>query len=105
MAICIRPRWSWRLWSGGWSRRSGWPSASTALARRGGPDREVNLAARRKLLQQNTRDFAAGKVTVDEYLEHLSDDAEAAGSFRDALVRHRRSMLDLNTAVGLRVLP
>jgi cobalt-zinc-cadmium efflux system outer membrane protein len=58
-----------------------------------------------KVLQRNTRDFEAGKITPDDYLEHLSDEAEAAGSFRDALIRHRRSMIDVNTAVGLRVLP
>jgi len=28
-----------------------------------------------------------------------------AQSHRDALIRQRRSMVDLNTAVGLRVLP
>ena len=30
---------------------------------------------------------------------------EVVRQYRDALVRHRRSMLDLNTAVGARVLP
>jgi outer membrane protein, heavy metal efflux system len=25
--------------------------------------------------------------------------------YRDLLIRHRRSMLDINTAVGMRVLP
>jgi hypothetical protein len=30
---------------------------------------------------------------------------EVTQSHRDALVRHRRAMLDLKTAVGLRLLP
>ena len=65
----------------------------------------TTLPHARKILERNTREFEAGKVTPDDYLGHLSDEAEASGSFRDALIRHRRSMIDLNTAVGLRVLP
>ncbi len=59
----------------------------------------------RKAFERNAREFAAGKISADDYLGHLGDDAEAAGSFREALIRHRRSMLDLNTAVGERLLP
>jgi cobalt-zinc-cadmium efflux system outer membrane protein len=42
---------------------------------------------------------------VDDYQGHLDDAAEVTQSHRDAIVRHRRAMLDLNTAVGLRILP
>jgi cobalt-zinc-cadmium efflux system outer membrane protein len=66
---------------------------------------KTTLPHARKVLERNARDFEAGKVTPDDYLGHLSDAADAASSFRDALIRHRRSMIDLNTAVGLRVLP
>jgi cobalt-zinc-cadmium efflux system outer membrane protein len=50
-------------------------------------------------------EFAADKLSPDEYLGHLSDDEETARLYRDAFVRHRRSMLDLNTTAGLRILP
>ena len=50
-------------------------------------------------------EFAADKLSPDEYLGHLSDDEETARLYRDAFVRHRRSMLDLNTTAGLRLLP
>jgi cobalt-zinc-cadmium efflux system outer membrane protein len=59
----------------------------------------------RRVFERNSREFAAGKISADDYLGHLDDEAEAARGFRDALIRHRRSMLDLNTAVGLRLLP
>jgi outer membrane protein, heavy metal efflux system len=66
---------------------------------------KTTLPNARKAFERNAREFAAGKISADDYLSHLGDDAEAAGSFREALIRHRRSMLDLNTAVGLRLLP
>jgi cobalt-zinc-cadmium efflux system outer membrane protein len=63
------------------------------------------LPRAQRILARNTREFEAGRITPDDYLGHLSDEADSAASFRDALIRHRRSMIDLNTAVGLRVLP
>ena len=50
-------------------------------------------------------EFAADTLSPDDYLGHLSDDEETARLYRDAFVRHRRSMLDLNTTAGLRLLP
>ncbi len=50
-------------------------------------------------------EFAANTLSPDDYLGHLSDDEETARLYRDAFVRHRRSMLDLNTTAGLRILP
>ena len=44
-------------------------------------------------------------MSLDDYLGQLNDDDETARLYRDAFVRHRRSMLDLNTAIGLRLLP
>jgi cobalt-zinc-cadmium efflux system outer membrane protein len=58
-----------------------------------------------RVFERNAREFAAGKISADDYLSHLDDESEAASGFRDALIRHRRSMLDLNTAVGQRLLP
>jgi cobalt-zinc-cadmium efflux system outer membrane protein len=66
---------------------------------------KTTLPRARKVLERNTREFEAGRITPDDYLGHLSDAADAAASFRDALIRHRRSMIDLDTAVGMRVLP
>jgi cobalt-zinc-cadmium efflux system outer membrane protein len=76
-------------------------SSRTALER----FEKSTLPHARQVLERNSREFAAGKITVDDYLGHLEDEADAARSFRDALVRHRRSMLDLNTALGIRLLP
>lgn len=44
-------------------------------------------------------------IDSEAYQVHLDDAAEVVQSHRDALVRRRRAMLDLNTAVGLRLLP
>ncbi len=63
------------------------------------------LPRSRALLERHRRQFDAGDLSLDD-MESASDDlAEAAQSLRDAIVRHRRAMLDLNTAVGLRILP
>ena len=40
-----------------------------------------------------------------DYLDAQQDFNEVVRQYRDALVRHRRAILDLNTAVGERVLP
>lgn len=52
-----------------------------------------------------TREFLSGEMTIGEYLDHLEDDANSARLYRDAVVRYRRSMLDLNTAIGARLMP
>ena len=56
-------------------------------------------------LRRKTEQLSAGKISADDYQGHLDDAAEVTQAHRDAIVRHRRAMLDLNTAVGLRVLP
>jgi len=56
-------------------------------------------------LRRKTEQLAAGTISADDYQGHLDDAAEVTQSHRDAIVRNRRAMLDLNTAVGLRVLP
>ncbi|MFM8634202.1 MAG: hypothetical protein ACKOEX_05260 [Planctomycetia bacterium] len=44
-------------------------------------------------------------LEADELEEHFQEAAELGQSHREAAVRHRRSMLDLNAAIGLRLLP
>ncbi len=50
-------------------------------------------------------EFGAGRLSPDDFEVTLDDATEVAQSHREAIVRHRRSMLDLNAAVGLRLLP
>ena len=54
---------------------------------------------------RKTAEFTAGKISGDDFQDNLDTVAEVAQSHRDAILRHRRAMLDLNTAVGLRLLP
>ncbi|QEH33538.1 Cobalt-zinc-cadmium resistance protein CzcC precursor [Aquisphaera giovannonii] len=66
---------------------------------------KTTLANQHKLTVRNAKAFAEGKLNEDDYLSHLEDETEAIRGFREALIRHRRSMVDLNSAVGLRILP
>lgn len=56
-------------------------------------------------LREAERDFDAGEIGFEEFETALEDAAGVARSRREALVRYRRAMLDLNTAVGMRILP
>jgi outer membrane protein, heavy metal efflux system len=49
--------------------------------------------------------FLAGEIDADEFLGHLDDEQETAKLHGESLVRLRRSMLDLNTVVGVRLQP
>lgn len=49
--------------------------------------------------------FQTGEKGVVDYLNAQKDHNEIIRQYRDAVVRHRRSMLRLNTAVGERILP
>jgi cobalt-zinc-cadmium efflux system outer membrane protein len=51
------------------------------------------------------RRWQGGETTLLEFLDAQKDYNETVRSYRDALVRHRRAMLDLNTAVGIRIVP
>jgi outer membrane protein, heavy metal efflux system len=59
--------------------------------------REVRDSARRRLL--------GGEIGMPEFLDAQQDFNDMVRQYRDAMVRHRRAILDLNTAVGERVLP
>ena len=49
--------------------------------------------------------LATGDITADEFQEHVQTMAEVAQQHRESVVRHRRAALQLNTAVGMRLLP
>jgi cobalt-zinc-cadmium efflux system outer membrane protein len=57
------------------------------------------------LVERKTAEFKTGKISADDFQDNLDTIAEVTQSHRDAILRHRRAMLDLNTAVGLRLLP
>jgi cobalt-zinc-cadmium efflux system outer membrane protein len=67
-------------------------------------EREV-LPASRRVRDAALRRFQGGQTSVIEFLEAQKDFNQRVRDYRDALVRHRRAMLDLNTAVGERLLP
>ncbi len=67
-------------------------------------DRDVLPAARR--LRNDTLDlFVAGELTAIEADNARKEYNQVVRQYRDTLIRHRRSMLALNTAVARRVLP
>lgn len=49
--------------------------------------------------------WQGGETSALEYLEAQQDYNDVVRQYRDVLVRHRRAMLDLNTAVGTRIVP
>ena len=56
-------------------------------------------------LRRHLDAFSRGEIGADTLSEQFEDAASIAQSHRDALVRHRKSMIELNAAVGLRILP
>jgi outer membrane protein, heavy metal efflux system len=67
-------------------------------------EREL-LPAARRVLDAARRDYLAGRVALLDFLAAQHNYNDTVRQYRDHLVRHRRSMLDLNTALGRRVLP
>ncbi|MFM8892079.1 MAG: TolC family protein, partial [Planctomycetia bacterium] len=63
------------------------------------------LPLARERVDRRARQLAEGTISLDDYQSSEEEVADVTTSLRDALLRHRRSMLDLNTAVGLRILP
>ena len=49
--------------------------------------------------------YLQGEYSVLEFLEAQLTFNDVVKQYRDSMVRHRRAILDLNTAVGERVLP
>jgi cobalt-zinc-cadmium efflux system outer membrane protein len=58
---------------------------------------EVRDSAYRRML--------GGEIPMQDYLDAQQDFNDMVRQYRDAMIRHRRAILDLNTAVGERVLP
>jgi cobalt-zinc-cadmium efflux system outer membrane protein len=67
-------------------------------------EREV-LPASRRVRDTAFRRFQGGETSAIDFIEAQKDYNEVVRRFRDALVRHRNSMLDINTAVATRILP
>jgi cobalt-zinc-cadmium efflux system outer membrane protein len=67
-------------------------------------EREV-LPTSRKVRDAAYRRWQGGQTSILEFLDAQKDFNERVRDYRDSLVRHRRAMLDLNTAVGTRLLP
>jgi cobalt-zinc-cadmium efflux system outer membrane protein len=63
------------------------------------------LPAARVMLDDGLRLFVQGEQNALAYFNVQRDYNDAVRRYRDALVRHRRSALALNTAVGQRILP
>jgi cobalt-zinc-cadmium efflux system outer membrane protein len=63
------------------------------------------LPSARASRERTVSQFLAGTIDVDEYLGQLDEAQETAHLYREAVVRQRRSMLDLNVAVGVRLMP
>ncbi|QDV34397.1 TolC family protein [Tautonia plasticadhaerens] len=67
---------------------------------------ERQIIPRVRQYQARARDrYLAGEIDDEAYLAHLQEYQEVAMEYRDALVRHRRATLRLNTEVGCPVLP
>jgi cobalt-zinc-cadmium efflux system outer membrane protein len=67
-------------------------------------EKEV-VPASRRVRDEAFRRWQGGETSALEYLDAQKDYNEVVKRFRDALVRHRNAMLDLNTAVGVRIMP
>ena len=81
-------------------------------------DRDIERLGFSRILFEGSGDFqavirgaldfvtgTAGTIGFDDLRDELEDAAAVARARREALVRFRRAMLDLNTAVGMRILP
>jgi cobalt-zinc-cadmium efflux system outer membrane protein len=66
--------------------------------------REI-IPAARVVRDSAFRRWQGGETSALEYLDAQKEYNDVISDYRDALVRHRRAMLDLNTAVGTRLVP
>ena len=67
--------------------------------------REEILPASKKVRDSAFNRFRGGETSALEFLDAQQDFNDNVRLYRDAMVRHRRAILDLNTAIGERVLP
>ncbi len=66
--------------------------------------REV-LPASKKVRDLARQRWLGGQESILDYFEAQQDYNAVVSKYRDALVRHRNAMLDLNTNVGTRIIP
>lgn len=66
---------------------------------------EAEILPKARSLLVEAEKLYPGEVTVLEYLGAIQDYNDNARNYLDALVRLRRAMLDVNTAVGQRIMP
>jgi cobalt-zinc-cadmium efflux system outer membrane protein len=63
------------------------------------------IPAAQEVLRLAAQRLTGGEIAMSDFLDAQQDFNDMVRQYRDVLVRHRRAILDLNTAVGLRVLP
>jgi cobalt-zinc-cadmium efflux system outer membrane protein len=63
------------------------------------------LPRSRRIRDASLRMLGQGQITAIDFLGAQREHNEIVRQYRDALIRHRRSMLRLNTAVGERIMP
>ena len=63
------------------------------------------LPAAGRVLQESLRQWNLGEASLVDYLNARRDYNDIVRQYRDTAIRHRRSMLALNTAVSRRILP
>ncbi|WP_435015632.1 TolC family protein [Tundrisphaera sp. TA3] len=65
----------------------------------------VMIPAATQVLDEASRLYRGGEANIVSYLNARNDYNEVVRQYRDTSVRHRRGMLNLNTALGQRLLP
>jgi cobalt-zinc-cadmium efflux system outer membrane protein len=59
-----------------------------------------------KAVLESARDrLLRGEISMPDFLDAQQDFNNLVSAYKDAMIRHRRAILDMNTAVGERVLP
>jgi cobalt-zinc-cadmium efflux system outer membrane protein len=67
--------------------------------------REHVVPPGKETLDKSARLLKAGNISILEYLDVQSDFNQIVKQYLDTAVRHRRSMLSLNTVVGRKIMP
>ena len=74
------------------------------LSRKAVIDQEEKIVpASRRVRDADEAKFRGGEMNSVDFVEAQQDFNTVVSAYRDALIRHRRAMLDLNTAVGERI--
>jgi cobalt-zinc-cadmium efflux system outer membrane protein len=63
------------------------------------------IPAARQVQQEAYRLYLAGETSIVTYINAQLDFNQVAKQYLDTAIRHRRSMLDLNTVTGKRIMP